>query len=173
MSSVILIGMCYAGKTTIGKLLGQRLKKTVLDSRDIFKHEYGVSENEYLQKHGKEQFSVAEEKSLLQDFENKVVSVGGSAIYYEKAMASLLCNRKYTIVWLDVPFDVIEKRKKLESWERPIVYPDGINTFEELYKERYKKYEKYHQVRISVSQYDTPMDVVEKIMQQISLQARF
>ena len=74
MVTIFLSGMCYAGKTTIGRLLAQRLNKYNIDSRDIFKIKYGISETEYLQQYGKDKFKEAEEKSLHQDFNKSVVS---------------------------------------------------------------------------------------------------
>jgi len=165
MVTIFLSGMCYAGKTTIGRLLAQRLNKYNIDSRDIFKIKYGISETEYLQQYGKDKFKEAEEKSLHQDFNKSVVSLGGSAIYYENTMKML--NDNHIIIWLNVPFNVIENRKNAEGLERPVVYPDGIETFEELYLERYEKYKKYYKLQIDVVESDTPNDVVNKIIKNL------
>lgn len=162
--TIVLCGMCYSGKTTIGKLLAEKLNKNCLDSRDIFNKEYGMTETEYLQKYGRDKFKIAEEKSYYQNFDDMVISLAGSAIYYDNIMNEFLSNPKYTVIWLDVPLHIIEKRKKAEEWERPIVYPDGITTFEELFNERYMKYKKYHNIQICVTDIDTPNDVIDKII---------
>ena len=119
-------GMCYSGKTTLGKLTSTVLGVSFLDSRDLFLQTHNISEIEYLKKYGKESFIEAEKESLRQDF-NGVLSLAGSAVYYDDEMRAL--KEKYTIIWLDVDYDVIVKRKEAESRERPIVYPDGINSF--------------------------------------------
>jgi shikimate kinase len=54
--TIILQGMCYAGKTTLGELLGKKLNLPVLDSRDIFMDKYNISEVDYLEKYGREKF---------------------------------------------------------------------------------------------------------------------
>ena len=46
----ILEGMCYAGKTTLGKMLGEKLNIPSMDSRDLFFNKYNISENDYLKK---------------------------------------------------------------------------------------------------------------------------
>ena len=101
--TIVLCGMCYSGKTTIGKLLAEKLNKNGLDSRDIFKKEYGMTETEYLQKYGRDKFKIAEEKSYYQNFDDMVISLAGSAIYYDNIMNEFLLNPQYTVVWLDVP----------------------------------------------------------------------
>ena len=130
MKTIILHGMCYAGKTTLSKMVGEILQMPFIDSKDLFINEYGISETQYLKLHGRDKFKIAEKKSLQQNFDGKVLSLGGSAIYYPEEMQDLYNN--YTIVWLKVPFKVIEQRKISEGIERPVIYPDGINTFEEL-----------------------------------------
>lgn len=163
--TIFLNGMCYAGKSTIGKLLGLKLQKQCLDSKDLFHLKYGLSESEYLHQFGKNQFKIAEEQSLLQNFGDIIVSLGGSAIYYDNIMNIL--KDQFIIIWLDVPFHVIQKRKNSETLQRPIIYPDGINTFEDLYTERYQKYMKYHTIRIKVSESDTINDVVDQILKHL------
>ena len=123
-----------------------------------------MTETEYLQKYGRDKFKIAEEKSYYQNFDDMVISLAGSAIYYDNIMTEFLSNPKYTVVWLDAPLHVIENRKKAENWERPIVYPDGITTFEELFNERYIKYKQYHNIQICITYLDTPNDVVNKII---------
>lgn len=45
---IILQGMCYSGKTTLGNLLAAHLSIPFLDSRDLFQRVWHMSETEYL-----------------------------------------------------------------------------------------------------------------------------
>jgi len=157
--------MCYSGKSTLGKILADRLSIPFLDSRDLFLREHGKSEIEFLSKHGRDLFIEAEKKSLNQTFGNIVLSVGGSAIYYPEQMGNL---SKYIIIWLDVSYDLIKKRKSKEGNDRPIVYPDGIKTFEKLYDQRVKLYPKYTSHRIIVNEEESPGETINKILRVIS-----
>ena len=165
--TIFLIGMCYAGKTTIGRFLSEKLNKKWLDSRDIFISKFNMSENEYLTQHGKIKFQEAEELSISQDFGDSIISLGGSAIYYNKQMQYILDN--YTVIWLDAPFDVILKRKSNENWERPIVFPDGIETFQDLYYQRKELYKNFHTIRIPIQETDSANDVVDNIILRLKL----
>lgn len=160
--TIFLIGMCYAGKTTLGKCLSEKMNKKWLDSRDIFISKFNMTENEYLTQHGKDLFQEAELLSITQDFGDQIISLGGSAIYYTKQMEDICDN--HTVIWLNVPFDVILKRKSNEKWERPIVYPNGVNSFQELFVQRKELYKNNHNVKINIEETDTKDTVVEKIL---------
>jgi len=160
--TIFLIGMCYSGKTTIGKLLSEKINKKWLDSRDIFISKYNMTENEYLTQYGVDKFQKAEELSISKDFGNFVISLGGSAIYYTEQMKNI--NDNHTVIWLDAPFDVILKRKYNEKWERPIVFPNGVRSFQDLYYHRKELYKKFHSIKIQIKETDSPGDVVENIL---------
>ena len=167
MSRVILLqGMCYAGKSTLGKLLASKLNLVSLDSKEMFFNMYAQTENDYLSKHGRDKFIEAEKETMRQEFEPMVISLAGSAIYYTEIMKKL--QDKYTIVWLNVPFEVIEHRKNAAADTRPIVFPDGIHTFEELYRQRAALYEELHDIEIRVVAEDRPDDVIKKICDALS-----
>ena len=75
----------------------------------------------------------------------------------------------YTVIWLDAPFDVILKRKSNENWERPIVFPDGIETFQDLYYQRKELYKNFHTIRIPIHETDSANDVVDNIILRLKL----
>ena len=153
-------GMCYSGKTTLGKLTANMLGVSFLDSRDLFLQTHNISEIDFLKKYGKNLFIEAEKECLKQDFKG-VLSLAGSAIYYDKEMTQL--KQKYTIIWLDVDYNIIVQRQNAESKERPIVYPDGINSFLELYNQRHSLYEKYYDYKITVTENEPIKITLEKI----------
>ena len=158
---IIFQGMCYSGKSTLGKITADILGVPFLDSRDLFFKVHGMSEIDYLKQHGREDFKDAERKSLHHDFIG-VFSCGGSAIYYPDEMKML--NDNYTIVWLDVDFDLIVKRKAAEGWERPIVFPDGINSFKELYEQRRSLYKQLDSVIVKVTEEEDIKATSQKII---------
>ena len=161
MKPIIFQGMCYSGKSTLGKMTADSLGVSFLDSRDLFFKIYGVSEIDYLKTHGREKFSIAEKDSLYHNFDG-VFSCGGSAVYCDDEMK--LLKEKYHIVWLDVSFDNIITRKNKEARERPIVYPEGINSFEELYNQRKALYPKYTTHRIEVTNDEEIHITLQKIL---------
>ena len=163
--AIILHGMCYSGKSTLGRLLAERLNIPFLDSKDLFFRKHGINEIEFLSKHGRDLFIKAEKESLNQSFDNIVLSLAGSSIYYPEQMKNL---SKYNIIWVDVSYDLIKERKSKEGKERPIVYPDGVNTFEELYNQRVKLYPKYISHRIIVNQKESPEETINKILSVIA-----
>jgi shikimate kinase len=158
---IIFQGMCYSGKSTLGKITADILGVPFLDSRDLFFKVHGMSEIDYLKQYGRENFKEAERKSLHHDFIG-VFSCGGSAIYYPDEMKML--NDNYTIVWLDVDFDLIVKRKAAEGWERPIVFPDGINSFKELYEQRRSLYKQLDSVIVKVTEEEDIKATSQKII---------
>jgi shikimate kinase len=73
-------------------------------------------------------------------------------------------KNKYNIIWLDVDYDVIVARKTAEAKERPIVYPDGINSFLELYQQRSRLYEKYYDYKVRVTENEPIKRTIQKIL---------
>lgn len=157
----IFQGMCYSGKSTLGKMTADILGVNFLDSRDLFFKVHNMSEIEYLKKYGRDKFIEAEKQSLDYDFKG-VFSCGGSAVYYPDKMKKL--KEKYNIIWLDVDYDIILKRKENEAKERPIVYPDGINNFKQLYKQRRELYNNFYDYRIEVTQDESIKRTLQKIL---------
>lgn len=157
----IFQGMCYSGKSTLGKMTADVLGVSFLDSRDLFFKVHGISEIEYLNKYGRDKFIEAEKASLDYDFEG-IFSCGGSAVYYPDKMKIL--KEKYNIIWLDVDYDIIVKRKENEAKERPIVYPDGITNFKQLYEQRRELYSNFYDYRIEVTQDEPIKRTLQKIL---------
>ena len=108
------------------------------------------SENMKLQdiidKNGLERFAQIEEAVLLElDLKNYIVSTGGSAVYYPKAMEHL--KESSTIVYLKTPLSkLLRNIRNMDS--RGISVKPG-QTFEDLYNERCPLYEKYADVTVS------------------------
>lgn len=161
MRRIIFIGMCYSGKTTLGREVAERIGYRFLDSRDLFFKFYKMSENEYLEKYGKYDFQEAEKNSLHYEFEG-VLSCGGSAIYYSDIMEKL--KQQYNVIWLNVSYENILKRKEKDMMRRPIVYPENIKNFRELYAFRKELYEKYSNIRIDVNDDETIEETTNKIL---------
>ena len=108
------------------------------------------SENMKLQdiidKNGLECFAQIEEAVLLElDLKNYIVSTGGSAVYYPKAMEHL--KESSTIVYLKTPLSkLLRNIRNMDS--RGISVKPG-QTFEDLYNERCPLYEKYADITVS------------------------
>ena len=71
------------------------------------------------EKYGKDSFIEAEKESLRQDFKG-VLSLAGSAVYYDEEMQALKVG--YDIIWLDVEYtSYCTNMKNAESKTRPII----------------------------------------------------
>ena len=160
--------MCYSGKTTIGKLLGNRLMIPSVDFAELFKKKFNQSEMDYLKEHGKRFFKEAEAKIMSKDYDDMVLSLSGSAIYQEESMERLKEQKNTKVIFLDVPLEVIVHRRDSENTDRPILYPEGIETFGDLYTHRRPLYNKYANIIVPINNKDTPQDVLELILEYLN-----
>lgn len=79
MKTITIIGMMGAGKTTVGKLLGQFLKFDFIDTDSEIEKQTGKSISEIFAKYGEEYFRTLEKNVIKTIFnsENKIISTGG------------------------------------------------------------------------------------------------
>lgn len=91
---VYLIGYMAAGKTTIGRMLAERIGWRFVDLDDAFLQIHGYTPNEYIRQFGIEAFR-RKEKYVLEDiadmspYENVVYATGGGYPCYEDNMECL------------------------------------------------------------------------------------
>lgn len=96
-----LIGYRGSGKSTVGRLLAQRLSRPYVDSDDLIESESGMSIKDIFANHGELWFRDLESKIVSQvaaSAEPTIVSLGGGAILREASQAVIKSTGK--CVWL-------------------------------------------------------------------------
>jgi shikimate kinase len=119
---IFLIGMPGSGKTTLGKLLAEKLKLAFVDLDAEIEKTEGQSINQIFEKR-KENFFREAESTMLKKFcssgESFVMSTGGGAPCFHDNMVQM--NKSGKTVFLDVPAKEIANRlEKTSLIERPL-----------------------------------------------------
>ena len=156
--SISLIGMAGAGKTTIGKLLSSKLSFQFIDSDKIIENLYGNTQ-QIINLQGNERFKAIEEEVLLSiEFDNTILSTGGSAIFSLPAMEYL--KESSEIIYLDVPLEIISNR--IGNFCGRGFIKNSKQSFRDAYDERESLYRKY--ANHIVENTDEVDECVEKIV---------
>lgn len=109
MKGITLIGMPGAGKSTIGKILAERLNYKFIDLDDLIKEKTGRSHADILEKDGATRLLQLENQYTLDlDLSRTIFSPGGSIIYSPEAMERL--QNETTVIYLALPFEEIRRR---------------------------------------------------------------
>ena len=146
-NNIILIGMSGSGKSTLGVVLAKRLGYDFVDTDILIQQKYHKLLQEIIDSEGNAEFARKEEAVLSEvDFKRTVISTGGSAVYYEKAMENL--KRQGLVVYLAVPYEEI-MRRIISPAKRGILIPEGL-TLEDVWREREPLYRKYADVVLPV-----------------------
>lgn len=115
-----MIGMPGSGKSTVGRLLAERLKFRFIDLDNFIKEAEKKSHAEIAKEKGDSELMRLEELYTLNlDLEDTVFSPGGSLVYSRPAMRRLM--KDTLVVHLDVPCEEIEKRIGDKAASRGIV----------------------------------------------------
>ena len=137
---VTLIGMAGAGKSTVGYALAQHLGWALVDSDHLIEAAYGARLQDITDALGKAAFLDTEAKIIRAiKVHRAVIATGGSVIYRESAMRHLAALGP--VVFLDVPFAVIEERVARNP-ERGIAMNPG-EKLEDIFNERQALYTRY------------------------------
>lgn len=108
--NIILIGFRGTGKTTIGKILAQRLGKEFIDADEYLEQKQGKTIKDIFAEGGEKLFreieaQIISELCLLDDM---VIATGGGAILSEENVRKL--KKKGIIILLDADVDTLYKR---------------------------------------------------------------
>ena len=161
MRKIVIIGMPGCGKTTIGKLLSQRLNMNFVDmDEDIVKTE-GKSIKELFE-NGENCFREAETRCSLKlsEMDSTVVATGGGTI---KRKENIDCfNENSIIIFINRPVENI--LKDIDCGTRPLL-AEGKKRLYTLYEERIDLYKKYCHIEIDNS--GTIENTLDKIIDAI------
>lgn len=144
-NNIVLIGMPGVGKSTVGVILAKVLGYQFLDADLVIQQQEGKLLKEIIAEVGTEGFIQVENRvNAGINCSRTIIATGGSVVYGEEAMKHL--KEIGTVVYLEVPYQVIEKRLS-DIKGRGVVLKKG-QTLHDLYMERTPLYEKYADLRV-------------------------
>jgi len=140
MNNITLIGMPGCGKSTIGVVLAKTAGKNFVDTDILIQEREGELLQNIIDNCGIEYFKKVEEE-VLSEFrgENCVIATGGSAVYYQSAMANF--DEQGVIVYIKLSLETIKNR--LDNIKTRGIILEAGQTLADLYEERIPLYEKY------------------------------
>ena len=145
---IVLVGMPGSGKSTLGKVLAEKLNWKFFDLDDLIEKAAGIPIATIFPTHGEGYFRDLEssvlENVLIKD-EGFVLATGGGAPCYNENMD--LINQNSVSVYLDVPLNnILDRLTNTELAIRPLF--SGLDTYQitlklkDMHSQRSPFYEK-------------------------------
>lgn len=164
---ILLVGMMGAGKSTVGRLLAERLGWAYLDSDDQVVLRTGRTVPELFAEGGEAAFRTAEKLALAEALASAgpaVVSVAGGAVLDPDNRERLTAAG--TVVWLRGRVDTLAARVGAGEG-RPLLGDDPSGALGRLEAERRPLYEGVAGVVVDIDDL-TPEDVAARILQAVA-----
>ncbi|XP_072010234.1 threonine synthase-like 1 [Engystomops pustulosus] len=161
--NLILMGPPGSGKTSVGRVLGQKLGCPVIDvDDDVLEKTWNMSVSDKLQDVGDEQFLEEEGKAFLKfSTSGSVISLTGSNPLHPGSMEN--AKKNGIVVYLDVQSqDIIERLERMKV-DRIVGQRSGISMGDILKKRKYF-YKKWHDVRVVCESGDCIEVVADKVI---------
>ena len=135
--NIVLIGMPSAGKTTIGKMLEEKLGKEFFDLDDMIIAKAGKSIPEIFQESGEAGFRAIETEVAIEasKMNNKIIATGGGVVKHKVNMDFLRLNG--ITIFIDRDIDKLINSDP----NRPL--SSSKQALQQMHKERYPLYQKY------------------------------
>lgn len=155
-----------AGKSTVGKLLAEKMKQPQIDlDEQIVKH-IDMPISEYFDKYGEEAFREME-TTLLKDYLTSpgVLSPGGGVILKEKNQA--LLKEHAIIVYLQTDLDELLRRIAQDDINyRPLIHNKTLEEVKNIFLPRIPIYEEMADYIVDTTN-KTPEEITDVILKQV------
>ncbi|MGP8154685.1 MAG: shikimate kinase [Smithella sp.] len=133
---IVLIGYRATGKSTVGRILADKLKISFWDTDVMVEKNMGMPVKEIVALHGWDYFRAKERETItfLTQKEDCVIATGGGVVLFRENINLLkqnvdLLKQEGVIIWLNAPLqDIIDRLKKDAQKEstRPQFTPGNI-----------------------------------------------
>jgi len=155
--NICLIGLPYSGKSVIGHKLYKHLNKGFIDTDDVIRQMYNCSLPTLIKNVGHKNFLDIESKVIKSlNFQNVVLSTGGSVIYNEESMEHLQKNLNCEMYHLFLSRKEFLLRTR--DLKRRGVIINQEQSVLDLYNERMPLYDKYSDKTLSACR-DINLDI--------------
>ena len=164
--NIVLIGMPSAGKTTIGKMLENRMQKEFIDLDDIIIEKAGKSIPEIFEESGEAGFRAIETEAAIEvsKLNNKIIATGGGTIKHKVNMDYLRQNG--ITIFIDRDVD------KLISCDPNRPLSKSTDALEKMHAERLPLYQKYAAyVAVNNSDIESTVTEIEEAYRSILIDA--
>jgi shikimate kinase len=151
ITSIVLIGMMGAGKSSVGTCLQRRTALALFDTDDMVAFKFGLSIPEIFSKHGEKKFREAETQALreLSKPRQAIIVTGGGIVLRRENLQIL--KRLGVIVWLDGNEETLFERAS-RSGNRPLLQGKSPRrAFARMLQARQPVYGSVADVRVDTS----------------------
>lgn len=164
--NIVLIGMPSAGKTTIGKMLEERMQKEFIDLDDVIIEKAGKSIPEIFEESGEAGFRAIETEAAIEvsKLNNKIIATGGGTIKHKVNMDYLRQNG--ITIFIDRDVD------KLISSDPNRPLSKSSDALAKMHAERLPLYQKYAAyVAVNNSDIESTVTEIEEAYHSILIDA--
>ncbi len=164
-TSIVLVGLMGAGKTSVGKRLAARLGRPFVDADREIEAAACMSITEIFAAHGEDRFRAIERRTIARlldksDAGAQVLATGGGA--FMDSGTRRLIKRCAVSVWLKADLDVLTRRVARRKSRPLLATGDPRAVLESLIETRYPV---YAEADLTVESADAPHEaMVEKIV---------
>jgi shikimate kinase len=172
--NIVLIGFRGTGKSTVGKLLANRLERDFIDSDKYIEDSTGKTIKHIFEGDGEEGFRKIEADVIakLSRMDNKIIAVGGGAVLREDNVRNLKDNG--FLVLLEATPEIIHNRitqDEKTAQQRPsLTDKKPLDEIKHLLEQRESPYKSAEDYTINTS-YAACEDIVNEIMVMIKKQS--
>jgi shikimate kinase len=167
---IFLCGMMGSGKSTVGKILAEKMKWPFSDLDDEIEESEGMKISQIFEQRGESAFRKIEQELLMNAAERKrvVIALGGGALQNQTIIDHL--KIKGILIFLDAPLSVLFSRVKNDS-TRPILQhksdSETKDRIKQLLSERMRYYRQCH-LTVDAAVHD-PALVADSILNKLSM----
>jgi shikimate kinase len=172
-TSIALIGFMGTGKSTVARVLSQKLGKEYVEVDTLIENRAGKSISQIFREDGESTFRKLEIEAIkeISKRRNQVISCGGGVVLNNLNIDNL--KQDSIVIWLTASPETIAKRTGLNGEERPLLNKvKSIEDLQVMIKSRELLYQKVGDMKVDTSNLGI-YNIVDYIILQLKENADF